>query len=133
MAVNVRFLLYFHPISSQNQLKYRVELNDNQTLHIQKKITHGGPSIWSDSWIRLTLIYDVPLVYPLVQPVLLISHQPRQNLAEFGTTATQVILTLLSEQMNLPVDELAHYRGTVWKVPFCSLLDLTPTCMNCFC
>ena len=63
--------------------------------------------IWSDSWVRLTLIYDVPPTCALAQPVLPIPYQPKQNQAEGGTTKIKVNPTRLSDQMSHSVQRCA--------------------------
>ena len=62
-----------------------------------------GRSILSDSWVRLTSIYDVPSSSPLAQPFLPISHQPKQNQAKGGTAKLRVNPTQQSDQMWRPV------------------------------
>ena len=47
-----------------------------------EKSVFTGWSMWSDSCVGLTLICDVPLSYQVVQPVLPISHLPKQNQAK---------------------------------------------------
>ena len=49
--------------------------------------------IHSDSWVGLTMIYDVPPSCPPAQPLLPISHQPMQNQAEGGPAKIKVSLT----------------------------------------
>ena len=65
-----------------------------------------GTGISLDSWVGLTLMYGVPPSCLAAQPVLPISHQPRQNEAEGGTTKIKVNPPQLSEQMLWPVDRI---------------------------
>ena len=51
----------------------------------------------------MTLICNVPLFGPAAQPLLPISHQPKQNQAEGGTKKIKVNPTQLSDQMDYPV------------------------------
>ena len=51
-------------------------------ISVGMELTVTGWGIWSDSWVGLTLIFDVPPSCPAAQPVLPISHQPKQNQAE---------------------------------------------------
>ena len=53
------------------------------------RICTGWPISWR-TWVGLTLIWDVPPSCPAAQPVLPISHQPRQNQAEVGTAKIKV-------------------------------------------
>ena len=66
-------------------------------------VRHTGWLIWSDSWVGLTLILDVPSSCPLAQPVLPISYQPKQNQAEGGKAQIKVNPTQISDQMDHPV------------------------------
>ena len=65
----------------------------------------------SISWrisVGLT-IWDVPPAFPAAQPVLPISHQPRQNQAEGGTAEIKVNPTEVRQEMDLPVfDKRVH-------------------------
>ena len=54
-------------------------------------------------WVGLTLIGDVPPSCPGAQPVLPISHQPRQNQAEGGTAKIKVNPTQVRQEMCHPV------------------------------
>ena len=54
----------------------------------------------------MTLIRNVPPFGPAAQPLLPISHQPKQNQAEGGTNKIEVNPTQLSDQMDHPVNEL---------------------------
>ena len=60
-------------------------------------------------WFGLTLICYVSPSCPLAQPVLPISHQPKQNQADGGTDQIKINLTQLSDQMDHPVDSLTQY------------------------
>ena len=51
----------------------------------------------------LTLIRNVPPSCPLAQPVVPISHQPKQNHADGGTAQIKVNPTQVYEQMGHPV------------------------------
>ena len=57
-------------------------------------------------WVGLTLICYVPPSCPAAQPVLPISHQPKQNQAEGGTAEIKLNPTQLSKQMDHPVINL---------------------------
>ena len=61
------------------------------------------PISWQ-AWVGLTLIWDVPPSCPAAQPVLPISHQPRQNQAEGGTAKIKVNPTQVRQEMGHPVD-----------------------------
>ena len=50
------------------------------------------------------MIWDVPPSCPGAQPVLPISHQPRQNQAERGTAKIKVNPTQVRQEMCHPVD-----------------------------
>ena len=66
----------------------------------------------SISWptsVGLTLIWGVPPSCPAAQPVLPISHQPRQNQAEGGTAKNKVNPTEVRQEMDHPV----LYKGTL--------------------
>ena len=72
-------------ISGEIRLRIQTKGCVNLALCIGPEQASTGWSIWSDSWVGLTLICDVPPSCPPAQPVLAISHQPKQNLAEGGT------------------------------------------------
>ena len=63
-------------------------------------------------WFGLTLICSVSPSCPLAQPVLPISHQPKQNQADGVTAKIKVNPTQLSKKMPLPV----QYLSTVNKI-----------------
>ena len=65
------------------------------------RVVQGGPSGRIVGW--LTLICNVPPFGPAAQPLLPISHQPKQNQAEGGTNKIEVNPTQLSDQMDHPV------------------------------
>ena len=69
----------------------------------------GGPISWQTS-VGLTLIWDVPPSYPAPQPVLPISHQPRQNQAEGGTAKIKVTPTQVCQEMGPPVQFLPNLQ-----------------------
>ena len=62
----------------------------------------GWPISWQ-TWTGLTLIWDVPPSCPAAQPVLPISHQPRQSKAEGGTAKIKVNPTQIRQEMGHPV------------------------------
>ena len=68
---------------------------------------HHSDTGWHISWwtsVGLTLIWDVQPSYPAAQPVLPISHQPRQNpRAEGGTSPIKVNPTEVRQEMRHPV------------------------------
>ena len=67
-----------------------VEREDGSQGPVQGDTSAGEP------WLA-------PPSCPAAQQVLPLSHQPRQNLAEGGTTKIKVNPTILSNQMTLPV------------------------------
>ena len=77
-----------------------------QLVHSEEKIFNYVQGTWPISWrslVGLTLIWDVPPPCPPAQPVLPISHQPRQNQAEGGTAKIKVNPTQVRQEMGLPV------------------------------
>ena len=73
--------------------------------HTQRyRETHLLPNIGPMSLVELTLIWDIPPSCPAAQPVLPISHQPRQNQAEGGTAKIKVNPTQVRQEMGLPVE-----------------------------
>ena len=60
----------------------------------------------------MTFICNVPPFGPAAQPLLPISHQPKQNKAEDGTNKIEVNPTQLSDQMDHPVQ--SHMRETMY-------------------
>ena len=67
-----------------------------------RDLSTGRPISWR-SLVGLTLILDVPPTCPAAHPVLLISHQPRQNQAEGGTAKIKVNPTEVRQEMCHPV------------------------------
>ena len=59
----------------------------------------------------LTLNWDVPPYCPLAQPVLPLSHQPRQNQADGGTSHIKVNPTEVCQEMGLPVVSKTNVGG----------------------
>ena len=57
------------------------------------------------TWVGMTWICDVPPSCPAAQPVLPISHQPRQNQAKGGTAKINVNPTEVRREMGLPVQK----------------------------
>ena len=62
-------------------------------------LIQGGPSagIVGMGWVPQSCLVD--------QPVMPLSHQPKQNQADGGTTKMKINPTQLSEQMVLPVHQ----------------------------
>ena len=71
----------------------------------------GWPISWR-TWVGLTLIWEVPPSCPAAQPVLLISHQPRQNQAEGGKAKIKVNPTEVHQEMCHPVSNIKWDRKT---------------------
>ena len=76
------------------------------------RVVQGGPSGRIVGW--LTLICNVPPFGPAAQPLLPISHQPKQNQAEGGTNKIEVNPTQLSEQMDHPVVLTSYINYVFW-------------------
>ena len=77
-----------------------------QLVHSEEKLFNYVLCTWPISWrtlVVLTLIWDVPPPCPPAQPVLPISHQPRQNQAEGGTSKIKVNPTQVRQEMGHPV------------------------------
>ena len=89
--------------SSETRIKAFIMLSLGKQLLNVVVCSSTGRSIWSDSWVGLTRLCDVPPYCPLAQPVLPISHQPKPNQADGGTAQIKFNPTRLSGQMDHPV------------------------------
>ena len=58
-------------------------------------------------------MYDILLNCPAAQPLLLISHKPKQNQAEGGTAKIKINPTQLSEQMDHPVVHIRKFYDVI--------------------
>ena len=68
------------------------------------------------TWVGVTLIWDVPPSCPAAQPALPVSHQPRQNQAEGGTAKIIVNPTQVRQEMGRPVFSLLVVSDVMFSV-----------------
>ena len=95
----------------------------NTDFHRDDQYWYTGWFISSDSWVGLTLIYDVPLSCPAAQSFLPISHLPKQNQAEGGRAKIKVKPTQLSEQMDHSVQCLSDSKRRMGNCKTVTITD----------
>ena len=98
-SYDIAFGLFFEWNKAPEETEVSVHVSDSEDEDLDEEYLGGWGgssfrdipwsdntmwSIWSDSWVGLTMICDVPSSCPLAQPVLPISHQPEQNQADGG-------------------------------------------------
>ena len=82
---------------------FEITILDNFTSDSWSSSVQGDISL--RTWVGLTLIWDVPPSCPAAQPVLPISHKPRQNQAEGGTAKIKVNPTQVHQEMCYPAQK----------------------------
>ena len=86
-----------------------------------------GRSIWSRTWVGLTMILTVPPPCPAAVPILPVSHLPQQNAADSGTAKNKVNPTPVRDLMPHPVfqcfqrDLLFPFMYSILCKPFCTI------------